>query len=184
MIITLAGVVTHKNDVFAVLEAGGVGYQVFMNVAALAVLPVGAQARLWTHEYLREDSRELYGFASLPEHKLFRKLLSISGVGPKMAMNLLTLGTVAEIERVIERGDIVRLSSISGVGKKTAQKIVLELKGKLMDAESGEDEEVIVGLMNLGYSREKARTAIARVPAGPEGRVEDRLRAALRELGK
>lgn len=184
MIITLSGIVAHKGENFAVLEVGGVGYQVFMSAASLAVLPAGEQVRLWTHEYLREDARELYGFAGYAEHRLFRKLLAISGVGPKMAMNLLTLGPVATIEKIIERSDVATLSSVSGVGKKTAQKIILELKGKLVEAEGGEDEEVIAALVNLGYNREKARAALGRVSAGADERVEDRLRSTLRELGK
>lgn len=183
MIVTLSGTITHKAEGFAVIEAGGVGYQVMMNAPTLANLRTKSETKIWTHEYLREDARELYGFLTAPEHRLFRKLLAISGVGPKTAMNLLTLGTVPEIEAIIDRGEVTRLTSISGVGKKTAQKIVLELKGRLVEAGSDAGDEVISALVNLGYSREKARDALMRLPAG-ESSVEDRLRAALKELGR
>lgn len=181
MIITLAGTVTHKADTFAVVEVQGVGYQVNMHKAAVAALKAGAEVRLWTHEYLREDARELFGFASQPEHRLFLKLLAISGVGPKMAMNILSLGSVKDIEATIERADVDRLTDVQGVGRKTAQKIVLELKGKLALDVSG-DEEVVVALVNLGYAKERARDAVSVAPAN--GSVEDRLRAALKALAK
>src|SRR3989344_4890885 len=159
MIITISGSVTQKDGDSAIVEAAGIGYQVFMNKKTLGALRVASDVRLWTHEYLREDARELYGFLSSGEHKLFRKLLAVSGVGPKIAMNLLELGTVTEIESLIDRGDLDRLTSVSGVGKKTAQKIVLELKGKLVSGEAGDGEpaEVVAALVHLGYQREKAK---------------------------
>jgi Holliday junction DNA helicase RuvA len=183
MIITLAGTLTHKGDGFAVVEVAGVGYQVQVNKTTAAALKTGGPVKLWTHEYLREDARELYGFATGAEHRLFRRLLAISGVGPKIAMNLLTLGAVEEIERIIEKGDVARLSSVTGVGKKTAQKIVLELKGKLVSVADEQGDEVVSALVGLGYAREKAREAVRRV-GDQETTVEDRLREALRELGR
>lgn len=184
MIITLSGIITYKSEGSAVVEVGGIGYLVGMNAPTLAKLMTGTQTKLWTHEHIREDARELYGFTTMPEHRLFRRLLAISGVGPKTAMNLLTLGTVPEIEALIEKGDVVRLTGVSGVGKKTAQKIVLELKGRLVGTDSGDaGDEVVSALINLGYSREKARDAVANAAAG-ETSVEDRLRAALKRLGR
>lgn len=182
MIFTLAGTVTHKGDHFAVVEAYGVGYQVHMHKAALANLKAGETVRLWTHEHLREDARDLFGFATLPEHRLFLKLVAISGVGPKMAMNIFSLGDVRVIEALIEKADVDGLTRVPGVGKKTAQKIILELKGKLaMIEDAGGDTEVVAALVNLGYTRERAREAVS---ATEDGAVEDRLRAALRQLGR
>ncbi len=185
MIITLSGKVTHKGKDFAVVEAGGVGYRVFMNGASLDRLKAGEAVRLWTHEYLREDSREIYGFFEQPALVLFEKLLAISGVGPKMALNVLALGSVKEIERLIDAGSVDVLSRVPRVGKKTAQKIVLELKGKLVEPEetAGEDDEVVGALVKLGYGRDQAREALSRVP-DKEADVKSRLRAALRELGR
>lgn len=183
MIITLAGTVTHKNAHFAVIETAGVGYQVAMNAAALATLAVGESTRVWTHEYIREDARELYGFADKAEHGLFLKLLAISGVGPKMAMHILLLGKPAMIEKMIESADVDALCGVPGVGRKTAQKIVLELKGKLAlgasDGSSGDD--LVNALVSLGYQREAARDVAGRVS---EGTVEERLKAAIKELGR
>jgi Holliday junction DNA helicase RuvA len=183
MIITLTGIVANKAEGAAIVEVGGVGYHVHMNAPTLSRLQAGTAAKLWTHEYIREDARELYGFASSAEHRMFRTLLAISGVGPKTAMNLLTLGTVAEIEALIEKADVTRLTSVSGVGKKTAQKIVLELKGKLVGDDAGQGDDVVTALVGLGYSREKARDAVAAV-AQKETSDEGRLRAALKQLGR
>lgn len=183
MIITLTGVIANKAEGAAIIEVGGVGYQVHMNAPTLSKMQTGATAKLWTHEYIREDARELYGFATSGEHRLFRTLLAISGVGPKTAMNLLTLGTVAEIEALIEKADVARLTSVSGVGKKTAQKIVLELKGRLVEAGNDDGDEVVSALVGLGYNREKAKDAVASV-SQKESSDEGRLRAALKQLGR
>jgi len=182
MIITLTGTVTHKDASSAVVEAAGVGYEVRMNPATLVAVKIGAQVRVWIHDHVREDARDLYGFPSQAEHGLFLKLLSISGVGPKLAQHMLSLGTVKDIERMIEKADIERITSIPGIGKKTAQKIVLELKGKLALAEEGgEGEEVVLALVNLGYARERAREAVGQAEGGS---VEERLRAALKQLAR
>ncbi len=183
MIITLSGTVREKTDRYAVIEVGGVGYQVFLNAPGLAALPSGKEVRLWTHEYLREDARELYGFRTREEHALFKKLLDISGVGPKTASNILALGPVKDIEQCIERGDVGWLCRIPGVGKKTAQKIILELKGKLVsDSAIESGEEVLSALVKLGYDREAARSALSLI-VDTETTVEGRLRAALKQLG-
>ena len=143
----------------------------------------GGQVELWTHEYLRDDARELYGFRNEREHKLFLRLIDVSGVGPKMAMNILSLGKSEEIERKVEEGDALWISRVPGVGKKTAQKIILELRGRLTDIEAGDvaSEEVISALVNLGYSRDQARNAVVHIDDGP---VEERLKTALKTLAK
>ncbi len=184
MIITLTGTVKEKCEGYAVIETHGVGYQVFLNPPSLAKLPSNKEVRLWTHEYFREDARELYGFTTEQEYRLFLKLLAVSGVGPKTASNILALGPVKDIEATIERGDVTWLCRIPHVGKKTAQKIVLELRGKLVSDDVLEaGEEVVAGLVSLGYSREAAREALAKV-VDTETTVEGRLRAALKQLGK
>jgi len=185
MIITISGKVTHKGADLAVIEAAGLGYQVFLNVATLGRMSVGSAARLWTHEYLREDARELYGFSSQAELALFGKLLAVSGVGPKMALHILDLGSVAEIDKLIDKGDVDMLSRVPRVGKKTAQKIVLELKGKLVEPGrgAGDGDEVLAALVDLGYGRDQAKEALSRV-GETEKTVEARLKAALRDLGR
>lgn len=183
MIITLAGKVTAKGESWVVVETAGVGYEVRVAAAPLARLRTDEDVRLWTHEHTRDDGRELYGFLSQSEHRLFRKLIAVSGVGPKTALAMFGLGAARDIELMIEKGDVARLSSVSGIGKKTAQKIVLELKGRLVSDESGESDDVVTALVGLGYSREKAREALSRVGAA-EDSDEKKLRAALRELGR
>jgi holliday junction DNA helicase RuvA len=185
MIITLSGKVTHKGEDAAVIEAAGVGYQVYLNAAALEHLSVGGTAKFWTHEYLREDARELYGFLTQAELALFAKLLAVSGVGPKMALHILDLGSVGQIEKLIDKGDVDMLSRVPRVGKKTAQKIVLELKGKLVEPGQGVEagDEVLAALVDLGYGRDQAREALSRVGDADKS-VEARLKAALRELGR
>ncbi len=185
MIISISGTVTHKAKNFVVIEASGLGYQVFVNAATLGKLTTGTNIRLWAYEHIREDARDLYGFMSEAEHRLFLALVGISGVGPKMGLGILTLGDAADIERMIDRGDIAAISSISGVGKKTAQKIVLELKGKLVDADGGsEEDDVLTALIGLGYAKEQAREVLSRQTATAAATAEDRLRVALRELGR
>jgi holliday junction DNA helicase RuvA len=187
MIISVSGSITHKGKNFVVVESAGLGYQVFVNTATLSKLATGSTVRLWTYEHVREDMRDLYGFMSESEHRLFLALTGISGVGPKMGLGILTLGAAEDIERMIDRGDVDALSGVSGVGKKTAQKIILELKGKLVDVSgdaAAEHDDVLVALVNLGYSREQAREALARKAVVAAGTTEDRLRLALRELGR
>jgi len=189
MIITLKGKLVMKNDGWAVVEVGGIGYQVFLSSGTLAELPGGSrlpdgqgEVELWTHEYIREDARDLYGFQNQAERRLFLQLVDVSGVGPKMALNILSLGKVEEIEQKIDEGDVTWISRVPGVGKKTAQKIILELKGKLAEVTAADpaSEEVVSALMNLGYARDQARDAAS----SGEGTVEERLKTALRALAK
>lgn len=182
MIITLTGTVREKLDNFAVIEAQGVGYQVFMNAPTLAALPSGKEVRIWTHEHSRDDGHELWGFETKEGHRMFRKLLSISGVGPKTASTILSLGSIQDIEQHIEGADAGWLCRVPGVGKKTAQKIILELRGKLTTVTEG-GEEVLTALVDMGYEREAAREALAKV-VDVETTVEGRLRAAMKLLGR
>jgi len=183
MIIKLTGRLTHKGTNYAVVETAGVGYQVYLSSGTLADLPGGGEVELWTHEHVREELRDLYGFRSERERGLFLELLDVSGVGPKMAQNIMSLGKVEEIERRIDAGDVAWMSRVPGVGKKTAQKIILELKGKLTDIDSFDplSSEVVSALMNLGYSREQANQAAIRSDEGP---VEERLKSALKALAR
>ncbi len=183
MIITLTGKVAYKDGHHAIIETQGVGYQVHAHPATLSMLKIGEQVMLWTHEHIREDARDLYGFLTQGEHRLFLRLLSISGVGPKMALNILSLGSAKDIETNIEKADVAWLTHVPGIGRKTAQKIVLELKGKLVGADAGgEGEEVVAALVNLGYDRERAREATSLVSV--DASVEERLKSALRQLAR
>ena len=132
MIITLQGKITHKFEEGVVLDVKGVGYEVFLGTSVLGDVKVGQEVMFWTYEHLREDAHEIYGFQSRDELEIYRKLVSVSGVGPKTALQILALGTASEIENIIDRGDIEMITRVKGIGRKTAQKFILELKGKLV----------------------------------------------------
>lgn len=165
-----------------VVAIDNLGYEVFLPAPALERLKVGQEVELHTHEYIRDDSRELFGFLTRAEHALFDDLMKVSGVGPRMGLHVLSLGA-DRVRKAINEGDVGLLSTVSGVGKKTAQKIVLELKGVL--AESGVtamEDEVVDALRRLGYSQREAREALQSV--GEAESTEDKIKAALKVLGK
>ena len=184
MIAYLKGRIILKNIHSAVVVVNDVGYEVFLSAKNLEALKKNDGAEFYTHEYLREDSRELYGFASITELNFFRQLLSVSGVGPKMAMNILSVADLEDLRAAVNSGDLTLLTSGSGVGTKTAQKIILELKGKLVDASGASASDEVAGaLVNLGYSKEQAALAVKNISKDLT-KTEDRLRAALKSLGK
>lgn len=184
MISFLSGVVLQKGRDFVILKAGPVGYRVAVAAPLHERLRKGEEAPLYVHEQVREDGREMFGFSSFGELEFFWRLIDVQGVGARMALHILGLGSVAEVKRAIERGDIATISSAKGVGKKTAQRVILELQGKLVgeDGLPGGAEEVVSALENLGYARSKALQAAASVPG--EGSTEERIKMALRLLAK
>ncbi len=183
MIGSLRGVVIDRSVQSVLLEVGGIGYRVGVTPGLLAMTKTGENRFLYIHEVIREDAHDLYGFVSQDDLQLFLKLLSVSGVGPKVANTILSIGTADAVRRAVMSGDVDTLTSVPGVGKKTAQKIVLELRGQLADDGEieGEDGEVISALQSLGYSAIDARAALKRVDAAIVG-VSDRLREALKQL--
>lgn len=183
MISYLKGTIQFRQKNSVIVVVGNVGYDVFLPVPALNKIKIGVEQEFFTHEYLRENSRELYGFPDQAELRLFLDLIKVSGVGPRMALNVLSLG-YEKVRDAISKGDAGLITTVSGVGKKTAQKIVLELKGVLTDL--GEfnnvDEDVMQALQRLGYTQREAREAVQSVEEA-EG-TEDKLKAALKVLGK
>lgn len=185
MIASIKGVVTFIGPESAVVEAGGIGYAVMLTEQMLAKTRTNTPVIFWTHEYLREDSRELYGFAGPDELAFFKKLISISGVGPRSAMKLMGLGRTVEIKKAIMAGDVTYLTRAPGVGKKSAQKIILELKGTIEEADSPRagGDEVVEALVGLGYSRSEALATVQALPKELT-ETEERIRAALKSLRK
>lgn len=183
MIASLRGTVLDITPTSALIEAGGVGYRVFATPASLGGLRKREEAFLFTHDLIREDARDLYGFLSQDELRLFERLIAISGVGPKVALAMLSMGSVDSIKRVIMTGDLTALISTPGIGKKIAQKIILELKGQIVEEgeSSGPDREVIDALISLGYSSTQATEALKGVSRDVTD-VSDRVREALRRL--
>jgi Holliday junction DNA helicase RuvA len=190
MISHLRGKLIARNDESIVLDVSGVGLRLRVPTSALANLGAeGSEVALFTHLHVREDELSLYGFATEDELNLFELLLTVSGIGPKVAMTALSSASPDTIRVAIAQGNIDVLTEIPGIGKKTAQRLVLELKGKIdltglagIEELSPLDEEVVAALLNLGYSASEARRAARAVPPSAKT-VEDRVRAALRYLG-
>jgi Holliday junction DNA helicase RuvA len=187
MIATLNGEITQIEDNALVLEVGGVGLRVFVPAPLRGRMKVGEAAFLFTHLVVREDALTLYGFESQADRDLFNLLLGVDGVGPKVALSVLSTLTLDAIQRAVfaEEGEI--LGRVPGVGKKTAQKIALHLKDKLKPTDAlakvavmaDYDSEVLAALTALGYSVVEAQSAIQSLPKDAPKDVEERLRLAL-----
>lgn len=201
MIASLRGVISELGPDYAVLEVGGVGYLVHITPGTRARLPeLGREVKLFTHFVVREDAAALYGFIDREERNLFELLLSVSGVGPRSALGMLAGAEPASFSAAVASGDIAYLTRLPGVGKKTAQRLVLELKekigGRVGDdrlpaapevavALSSEREEAVQALLTLGFSQAEAVQAVARAveAAGDGARAEDLIRNALKRAG-
>ncbi|MEW6181992.1 MAG: Holliday junction branch migration protein RuvA [Bacillota bacterium] len=189
MISFLRGKLVRAAAGVAVIEAGGIGYRINIPVSLAARLPqTGAECVLHTHFILREERAELYGFEFEKERDLFLLLLAVSGVGPKAALALLACLSPSEIERAVAEGDEAALQRVPGIGRKTAQRLLLELKDKLGGKESfaqGPVTDAVEALVALGYRRAEAQEAVRRA-AGGEGAddLETVLRASLALLLK
>lgn len=188
MISHLHGEILQRGEDYVVVDVHGVGFRVRVPASTLENLGMpGAAADLYTHLQVREDDLSLYGFATEEELALFQLLLTVSGIGPKAALGILSAAPPLTIRAAIAQGNLNTLTGIPGIGKKTAERIVLELKGKVRVREeemaeiSPLDQEVIAVLVNLGYSAAEAQRAARSVPAS-EKLVEDRVRSALRYL--
>jgi len=188
MISIISGkVLSNNGPELVIMTPGGVGYKILVNSAKSDRWVIGSEAQVLTYLVVREDAMELFGFGSEPERQLFLKLLSVSGIGPKSALHVLSLGEVGEINAGIARGDVEFLTRVSGIGKKTAERIVVELKSKMVDINDvlgggkGKTAEVIEGLISLGYSALEAREAVQGLPDLP---AEQLIREALKRLSK
>lgn len=188
MIGHVEGTVTALRAGFVILSAAGVGYRVAATKETLATLRSGERAALWTHLAVRENALDLYGFKNEEEMRFFELLLTVSGIGPKSALAILDIAAVETLRSAIARGSSSYLTNVSGIGKKTAGKIIVELKDKVGLGAEGEgaalrgDEEALEAMRSLGYSPQEAREALRKVPQTLEGGNE-RLREALKILG-
>jgi Holliday junction DNA helicase RuvA len=196
MIAHLRGKLLSKKPNQAIVEVGGVGYDVIISVSSFADLPAaGNEVTFHIHTHVREDVIALYGFLRLTEKHLFEKLITVSGIGPKLAITILSgMGADAMVSS-IRGNDIVRLTRIPGIGKKTAERMVLELRDKLpqptaetpdtLPIVSGVAEDVISALVNLGYQRAIAEKALSSIPINekPEA-FEAMFREALAALAR
>ncbi len=189
MIGHLKGSVIANRPSFVILSCGGVGYKVAATRATLIALQEGVEASLWTHLAVREDLLDLYGFETEEELHVFGLLLSVSGIGPKSALAIVDIASVETLRSAISTGRSEYLTKVSGIGKKTAEKIVLELRDKigigadLDNASLRGDEEALEAMRALGYSAAEARDALRKVPASVE-KSSERLRQALKIMGR
>ena len=168
MIGLVAGVILEKNGPVLLLEtSGGVAYEVMVTPVHAAEATIGANVRLYTYLKVNESAQELFGFGNTAERDFFKLLLTVSGIGPKSALNILSLGSIENIQAAIGRGDIAYLTGVQGMGKKTAERVVVELKTKLKGASNSVGElpagavdvlgDVVDGLAAMGYSASEAR---------------------------
>ena len=196
MIAHLRGKLLAKHPNQAIVETGGVGYDVTISVPTFSELPgIGGEVALHIHTHVREDMIALYGFLRPSEKTLFEKLITVSGIGPKLAITILSGMAADEMVNAIRGNDIARLTRIPGIGKKTAERMVLELRDKLAVEKIGEiataptmspvEEDVLSALINLGYQRAIAEKALAAVSKDGKTRAFDGLfREALAVLSK
>ena len=196
MIAHLRGRLLAKHPNQAVVETGGVGYDVTISIPTFSDLPAaGNEVALHIHTHVREDQIALYGFLRPAEKQLFEKLITVSGIGPKLAITILSGMPADEMVGAIRGNDIARLTRIPGIGKKTAERMVLELRDKLPPAEVGGppaapvmsaiEEDVLSALVNLGYQRAASERALASVAKnGREGSFEAMFRNALAAMAK
>lgn len=194
MIGMLKGKIIFCGEKYAILDVAGVGYKVYalpFTIKAVAAKQgkKDEEAVFWTHLYVRENALDIYGFAERAEVEFFEALISISGIGPKSAMGVMSVAPLDMLKMAIASGEIAYLSKVSGIGRKTAEKIIVELKdkfGKGLGAAYGISEgdgDVIGALESMGYSLKEIREALQDM--GPDAKsVEQRIKAALKVLGK
>jgi holliday junction DNA helicase RuvA len=193
MIAHLRGLLLAKHPNQAIVETGGVGYDVTISIPTFSALPgLGSEVTLHIHTHVREDVLALYGFLHPAEKTLFEKLLTVSGIGPKLAITILSGMAADEMVSAIRGNDVARLTRIPGIGKKTAERMVLELRDKLaVEAPGGVaavptmsaiEEDVLSALLNLGYPRPAAERALA--GTNKSGTFEAMFRGSLAALSK
>ena len=193
MIAQLAGALAYKSPEHLVVDVQGVGYHVLVSLNSFYRLPEpGNPVRLLIHTHVREDALQLYGFIDREEKALFHLLMSVSGIGPRLALNILSGTPSHELLDAIETGDLVRLVALPGVGKKTAERLVLELRDKIKlvraartDGEqpvSGLEAEATSALVNLGYRRNEAERAVKAAVAAGASDIEAVIRTALKRV--
>jgi Holliday junction DNA helicase RuvA len=191
MIGRLTGVIAEKAPPQVLIDVGGVGYEVDVPMSTFYNLPkLGERTTLLTHFVVREDAQVLYGFGSAAERQAFRQLIKVSGVGPRMALSLLSGLSVAELAQAISVQEAGRLTRIPGIGKKTAERLLLELKGKLgaelgaapVSVKSEAQADVLQALVALGYSDKEAAAALKALPE--DVGVSEGIKLALKSLAK
>ncbi|MFH0814805.1 MAG: Holliday junction branch migration protein RuvA [Candidatus Falkowbacteria bacterium] len=188
MIAYIKGKIKFKEENFVVLENNGIGYQIFVPQEFLLKIEINDDIELFAHQHVREDALQLFGFATAEELKLFELLISISGIGPKSALGVLSVAKINDIKSAIINQDASILRKVSGIGAKTAERIILELKNKVAGIvgigevrsreEMDSDIDAVEALIALGYARDKAREALKKTDSTLD--IGERVKQALR----
>ncbi len=192
MIAGINGKLESLSSDWAIIDVGGISFQVYTSTSTLSTLgAIGREVRLHTHLHLREDNATLYGFASAEERELFQTLIGVSGLGPKLAIAMLSAMNVERLTMAIATGSTDLLTAIPGIGKKMAQRVVLELKEKIgagwvttpAAGLAQENAEVVSALTSLGYSAAEAARAVATLPPSSDLTLEEKIKQALGHFG-
>jgi Holliday junction DNA helicase RuvA len=189
MIAKLTGKIEYLKNSYAVVDVSGVGYKVHLSAYSFGKVAGMSEISLFIHTYVREDTLALYGFLVPEELEMFELLISISGIGPKAGMSILSIATPKTIKTAILNEDPSILTKVSGIGKKTAERVILELQNKVADISTGDKEEATIdvesieALMTMGYSNTEARDALKSVPSDIKD-VGERIKTALKNLGR
>ncbi|MBW4060981.1 Holliday junction branch migration protein RuvA [Candidatus Saccharibacteria bacterium] len=186
MIGTLRGLIAEKLSDTLILEVGGVGYELLTTVDDWGAAQVGAETKYYVYEQVKEDAYNLFGFSELSSKLLFAQLLTVQGVGPKGAMSILSAAGENRLRQAIASGDPALLKGISGVGPKTAQRVILDLRGKVEEGTAGLaplGDSTYQALVALGYTPAQASAAVAAIPDDIKGDA-DRVKAALKGIGR
>ncbi|MDH4067765.1 MAG: Holliday junction branch migration protein RuvA [Dehalococcoidia bacterium] len=192
MIATLEGVLEYRGDDSVIINVGGIGFRVYVSSSTSSQLgAVKGRVSLYTHLHVREDNISLYGFVSSEELTLFKSLISVTGIGAKLALTLLSALNPGQLVMAITSGDIDLLSRTPGIGKKIASRLVVELRGKLEKEWKEvalplvpEHTDVIAALTGLGYSVTEAAKAISKIPDSEGLSLEDKVRMALQQMAR
>jgi len=191
MLYSVSGKLAVKSGNYVVVETGGLGIKLFASRQTIEGLPpIGTDVKFFSHLHVREDALDLFGFLTGGELNFFEMLISVSGVGPKSALSILDVAPLGDLSAAIKEGRPDLLTRASGIGRKTAERVIIELKTKVQSAKSESvvermqtDSDLVEALMSLGYRRDEARAGLAKVEAGVTS-TEERLKAALKLLGK
>lgn len=191
MIAFIEGAIELKGERFVIIQSNGVGYRIFASPETIRKIPEKSEKiKIWTHLYQREDAQELYGFLHFAELEFFETLIQISGIGPKSGLGIMSVAPLDTLKRAIASGDTSYLTKVSGIGRKTAEKVIFELREKLagkgvahLEApELKEESDALSALITLGYTASEARDALSSVPRDVQG-ASARVKEALKRLG-
>lgn len=191
MIYSLSGKLIFKKDKLIVVDVGGVGYKIIVSIKTFQDLPLlGESVKIFCHLHVRENALDLFGFLNEQDLELFERLITVSGVGPKSALAVMAITATNQLMAAINEGEIDLLTKASGVGRKTAERIILELKGRLLVLQSSETVKIMESdldleevLISLGYTRQQAKKSITHLDVQTKG-LESRLKASLKFLKK